>query len=419
LTKGYFYAKLSIKINKTNIMAIQHDIPSLQSPQDLHGSKENFDSQKRQRGKVSVFIGNMLLRRGSHENPFLKQVENEATYPMDIGPAAYAEQLSSEEIVQQMEIDHVVKTAPQLSEQLHDDRPNAITYLTSSGTPRTLTEHEALVETNEYLETAIACADVFDIETAMQLKSLHDNLTFIGQKEYQEAASGIATYWKALLENNPDQQLLVLAGIAKEINSKQPLVKIKSDDYLLDTILTLFSNEEVEQYRGRLITDVSEIKAETADDLKTVLLDDWTISGNQLRVATAAFRDTYPKFASTLEIQLVAGSGNRIAHGLTMVDRNSSADMPMSIPVKAYFKAHDAPGAELSGAHITGAHSSVDYDFETIAQKAAYQAEVAPTLSEEQHVILDAMPPIASIYRPYQQPGFILTQKDRFNLRNK
>jgi len=402
-------------------MTIQHDIPSLQSPVDLRDSKENPDSQKQNkwRDKVGTRIGNMLLRRGDHENPFLKQVENETTYRMDMKPSAYTEQLSPKEIVHRMEIDHVVKTAPQLSEQLRDDRPNAITYMTSGGTPRTLTEHEALVETNEYLETAVACADVFDVEIATQLKSLHDNLTFIGQKEYQEAAGGIASYWKALLENNPDQQLLVLTGIAKELNSKQPLVKIKSDDYLLDTILAQFSDGETDRYRGRLITDVSEITAETADDLKTVLLDDWTISGNQLRVVTATFRNAYPKFASTLEIQLVVGSGDRIAHGLTTIDRDPSANMPMSIPVKAYFKAHDAPGAELSAAHITGAHSSVDYDFETIVQRVSYQAEAASTLSEEQHAILDATPPIASIYRPYQQPGFTLTQKNRFKLQNK
>lgn len=60
--------------------------------------------------------------------------------------------------------------------------------------------------------------------------------------------------------------------------------------------------------------------------------------------------------------------------------------------------------APHSGAHITGAHCSVDYDFS--------QAIAKMTDGKEE------LPALATLLRPYRQPGFELSNVDRLRAVN-
>jgi hypothetical protein len=350
-----------------------------------------------------------------------EQVINERMYSIVIEPRTHAEQLDSAEILARMELDHVVKEAPPLEEQLKETRDNLITYkseLSDDPKEQTIAESIALVELKEYMDEAVEFGDAEGGTLAEEARSLRDTLTFIGEKEYQEAAAGIALYWKALLERNPNQQILALAGVGKTFGEERDSkAKFKSDDYLLDNVLAHFSDEEVEKYKGRLITESSGITAETAKDLRVILLDDWTISGLQLQDAAGDFNMYFPQFASSVEIQLIVASDERVKYGLKKTEYASGRYNVLPVPVRAYFRAHNATyeSSHKSNAHITGAHSTVDYDFRDVINHIQAATRIdSDRIDPGQRVRLQARPALAGIVRTYHAEDAELTQRERF-----
>ncbi len=327
--------------------------------------------------------------------------------------------MDPQEIIERMETDHSVKKAPVFLEQAGDEsRTNQVTYVSNTGSALTtdssgefyedkrvtMTEHEMLAGLRDFLNETIGFSEGKHAmkRTHDYAASLRENLTFIGQKEYQEATKGIADYWKALLEKNPNQQILAVTG---EIDEE----KVKSDQFLLENILQNFTDEEAEKYKGRLIVDLDDITAEEPEDLKIVLLDDWTISGKQLRFVADIIEARFPRFAPCLELQLVVASESRIKQGFT---RNLKVGQPLSdtIPLRAYYAAHHSEYATYGNAHITGFHSSVDYNFENAIQNMLVQPMRLVDGPKDLHV----MPPLTNIVRPYRADDFELTQYKRF-----
>lgn len=305
-----------------------------------------------------------------------------------------------EEIYEQFEHDRCVKPGPRIDEQAADQsRSNTITYVKSReslGTHTssdvynnnlqriTLSEQEALISYVDWLNAA----KVRDPSYKEELEGLERNLTFIGQKEYREAVSSIAAYWKHILNSGARKQIYVLKG-AITTNGK-----VKSDEYMLDQILQNFSNRELKRYRGRLIVRDEDIVSDKPEDLSVVLLDDWTISGGQMQLAARAFLKRHPDSRGCLEIQLIAASKERIALGLEGIEvrHDDYTERSISVPVKAYYMAHHdetAVGVSTRGVRITGAHSSVDYGFEV-------------ALAHHDAVL----PPLANIVRPYRKPQY-------------
>lgn len=323
---------------------------------------------------------------------------------VEIHPAGASDEISPEEVCWRLESEGVVKVAPRLDEQLAgkaEDRSNIITY-----TPRTccipqtftlddlyrgdraeLTEYETLCQ----LDGFFAYVESLNGKYANEAKSMRENLTFIGEKEYKEAAAGIAASWKAALEANTDLQICVIAGEIK-INKNQ----IKSDEYLLDNILANFTEEDWEEYGDRIIVDRDDIANMPKENLRVVLLDDWTISGLQICRVYNSLSGQYPELKDSIEVQLIVASEERIKHGLA-IDWMYSSE---SIPVKAYFLAHDSIEAE-HGAHVTGYHSAVDFDFEvTIKNMVGAARELLGVDGKDIH-----MPPGTNIVRPYRKDG--------------
>jgi hypothetical protein len=310
--------------------------------------------------------------------------------------------------VELLETQNFVAEAPKFADQLTDEtRTNTFTYVktglakwnddpTKYEQQVTLTEHDGLVQLAEFLDTAAAELPNGSQRLIEQAKGIRENLTFIGSKEYQEAAAGLAELWKAHLDSDSALQLCVPTKISERGGKR------KSDIHLFENILSTFSDTELEQYSGRILTDMKDI-TEAPDHTKIILLDDWSISGTQAR---EAYHDMQadPRFAeyrNSLEINLLVSSQDRLENGLktNMWDPNSAV-----IPVKAYFKAHDAAATSTREhkAHVTGIHSSVDFDFEqnigdmvTALRHTAFQKTGT-------NVVDINMPPVTNIVREYR-----------------
>jgi len=210
-----------------------------------------------------------------------------------------------------------------------------------------MTEHEGLLELRGFLKRG------FDELSGSMLK----NLTFIGEKEYAEGAAGLADYWKYYLDSDPEAQLCVTTLISGWFN-------FKSDKYLLERVLEHFTDEELEQYKGRLLVNPKELSA-PKEKVRIVLLDDWTVSGMQMSEAfLSALSIGLDKYADQIEINLLTASLKRIENGLEV--ESSSHSSSWTLPIKAYFLAHSAKGPVLhkeNDAYIGGTHSLVDFEF--------------------------------------------------------
>ena len=331
---------------------------------------------------------------------------------VEIHPAGASDEISPEEVYWRLESEGVVKVAPRLDEQLAgkaEDRSNVITCIAgmnkSLGTDTSndryrryradLTESEVLRQLDTFLAGIIDLGDL-DVSLAADAWYMRENLTFIGEKEYKEAAAGIAASWMASLEADDDLQIYAVAGEIAKLKKATYKNQIKSDEYLLDNILANFTEEDWEKYGDRIIVDRDDIAKMPKENLRVVLLDDWTISGLQICRVYNSLSGQYPELKDSIEVQLIVTSEERIKHGLAASWLRNSE----SIPVKAYFLAHDSIEAE-HGAHITGYHSAVDFDFEvTIKNMVGAARELLGADGKDIH-----MPPGTNIVRPYRKDG--------------
>lgn len=194
-------------------------------------------------------------------------------------------------------------------------------------------------------------------------KGILENLSYIGDKEFREAVHGLGIMWKAYLDEDSSRKLCLLTGVG-ELERYQGTRK--SDDYLREKILESFSDEELAKYSGRIVANVKDLDQAQPENVRVVMLDDWTVSGNQMR-------DTYSKYmenpvfrkyaqAGSVEINLLVASQDRFENGLRI---DSADDLAGSIPVRAYYLSHDAHGTAISEheSHVSGIYSSVNYDF--------------------------------------------------------
>lgn len=331
---------------------------------------------------------------------------------VEIHPAGARDEISPEEVCWRLESEGVVKVAPRLDEQLAgkaEDRSNVITCIAgmnkSLGTDTSndryrryradLTESEVLRQLDTFLAGIIDLGDL-NISLAADAWYMRENLTFIGEKEYREAAAGIAASWVASLEADDDLQIYAVAGEIAKLKKATYKNQIKSDEYLLDNILANFTEGDWEKYGDRIIVDRDDIAKMPKGNLRVVLLDDWTISGWQLGKVYNSLSGQYPELKDSIEVQLIVANEERIKHGLAASWLRNSE----SIPVKAYFLAHDSIEAE-HGAHITGYHSAVDFDFEvTIKNMVGASRKLLGADGKDIHML-----PGTNIVRPYRKYG--------------
>lgn len=221
------------------------------------------------------------------------------------------------------------------------------------------------------------------------ITSMLTSLTFIGENEYKTAAHGIANMWRTYLDRDPKNQIL-LAGSMSGVYGKK-----KSDAYLFDEVMISFNEDEQEHYRDRIVVRPEDITTRPKH-VKMIMLDDWSVSGAQLRRAYKLMRsdERYSPYLSNMEINLLVGTADRLKDGLAVEPKLANSKR---IPVRAYYRAHHAPKAkEEHASHVTGLHSSVDYDFEKEIERMV--------LARNMHTGGDSinMPPLTNIVREYR-----------------
>ncbi|NCU38084.1 hypothetical protein EOL96_03465 [Candidatus Saccharibacteria bacterium] len=373
-----------------------------------------------------VYVAREKMRSESSENNAHRSERRaaELSYYSNSGDSSYRmhaygydERLSDEQVITGLELEHCVKRVAPIRVQATDTSRTGIiecvanrlysigtdgeTLQQGGGDIVRVPEHEALAQ---YIHTMQQLEQLAKETRSAEANYMHDlieNLTFIGEPEYEEATRGIATYWKHLLDTNPALQLYIIKGAISNGG------KTKSDEYMFDRILAYFSDEEMVEYKGRLIIDPNDIASNDPNNIRTILLDDWTISGSQMRAAARIFLSTFPHLLNTLEIQLIAATEERVALGLEGIhalDGTHKITIEQApIAVRAYYMANrlEGPGdARVHGGLITGAHSAVDYGFETTIARSCLQ-----------HTI--SMPPITNIIRPYRTHGYTSTNLER------
>jgi hypothetical protein len=305
-------------------------------------------------------------QRSKEDNPIVPKI------------AESAQTITIGEAVNRLETYGVAKIAPRFSEVVNDEtrtKTFAFTRKRFNGKPpgeeEKLTEIDGLKELQAFLQAAasfegdnrnlLTQREADDLD---QAQSILDNLTFIGDKEYKEGVQALGAYWKQHLNTNPNATLCIISDVAKLERYIGKNAR-KSDEHLRDSILETFSDGELEQYTGRIVSKISDIDPNTPpENVKIILLDDWTVSGRQIRNVYEMIRRQHgvEKYLKRLEINLLVASEGRINDGLSM---DSTDDVAPCIPVKAYWRSHfAAKSTKDHKSHVTGLHSSVNYDYQ-------------------------------------------------------
>lgn len=347
-----------------------------------------------------------------------------------------ADHLSAEKVAaQRFETQGFVRPSIDLADQILDvSRTNVLTtgryetpLVSNLGIEKkesSKTEQEALIGLHEFLKTAGQNPDVVGEENTAIAASMVDSLAFIGKEELDEASAGFAEYFKKQLDDDENLQIITYVGfqsggVARDGKSR------KSDGYILEKVVAHFSDDEIQRYGDRFTTDIQD--ASDAYRTKVVMLDDWAVSGTQLRQADSDLRYSLEKDRiDETEACLVVASEDRIKNGLT-----TYGDKPLKI--KAYFKSKDpkvksdmASALTVEGdsypGYVTGAHSSSDFNFDRrIAHMVASATEAKEAGVEVPEVLL-SMPGGTMIDRPYRlkPDADRYPNLDRFNkLHNK
>ena len=259
-------------------------------------------------------------------------------------------------VAEQLDANGFVKQAPRFSEQVADS--SRTNLFRSARSPQQITEHQGLVELDSYLKNVSETPGLPNYKMAKKADLMRKNLNFIGDKEYNEGAKGLADSWKSFLEADPKNQIAVSTNISNSSSY------VKSDKALFEKVLGNFSDEERAKYSGRIVSNPSALTADP-QNAKIVMLDDWTISGQQMKSAAAKLMDdpATAKYAGQIEVNLVIASPKHLEGGLTVYTDEGDK---RTLPVKSYYRAWESPKSAnyAAGAHITGTHSSVDYDFD-------------------------------------------------------
>jgi len=315
-----------------------------------------------------------------HQNSTLERPQHQLGEYSSIMVAGGEASHADSEVVTDWESQHFVKEAPRFEDQLKDWTRTTLFQAASNGQKsykqvnadpaisiERSTEIEGLRQLNGFLTGFIKYKEQWHepgkepSPTVAKAMDMLENMTFIGEQEFREAASAIGLTWKAYLDADPARKLCVWT-ITDNLGETDYQ---KSGGYLRNKILETFSDQDLERYSGRLVSEPEDLDADP-DNAKIVLLDDWVLSGRQMRTAFGKLSHesgTFYRFfkAGSVEMNLITASRDRIENGLLIDPAKDDGD---TIPVKAYFMAHHAETAHPAhNSYISGMHSVANYGF--------------------------------------------------------
>lgn len=324
--------------------------------------------------------------------------------------------VSPVEVVSRLESQGFVRRAPRFAEVRKDgSRANIFRYDGQSSFDtredrgralRQMTEHEGLQELGGFLDTFIARAgqpraQVKDSRfkyLAEQAKSMRANLTFIGTPEFDEAAAGLASYWKAFLDGDPDRQICLPISASElwRYRSGNEGAVDKSDSLVKAEILKHLEGEGGQDYAGRIITSIEDISAAPAN-VKVIVVDDWMVSGRQVQSVCDKLltNPVLRPYADSVEVDLLAAPRHFVEEGVWAGYVGGS----QRVPVRAYYEAYSSARRREPdpNCHITGLHSSVNFGFADILELMVEVLNGQNGRGQAQR----QLPALASVYRPY------------------
>jgi hypothetical protein len=272
-----------------------------------------------------------------------------------------------------------------------------------------MSEDEGVSRLGTFLQSYVTAAEGHEspedpslIETA---KDMLENLTYIGERELDQATTEIADEWKAYLDNNPDAKLYMAA---------RPM---KSSTYILDRVLGHMGELEAYKDRLRFIDELTryygqdEQPPSVPDKHRVIMIDDWIGTGRQLSQVYAedidiAWRNAGHDEPLHTEIQLIAATDEQAQQGLT----THNMSWGVHLPIKAVYRSRKTEGGSP---FITGMHSSTDDFFEIPI------GNMVKSLRQNHGQIDVVMPPLTNIARPYRSMDYKGMNIDRLhNLQN-
>lgn len=386
----------------------QQPIPPAISSAEIEPLHNQLSALVNAAPSADTLVGELVLA----ENGAAPEEIKVASHVNEALPLA-TEPVSAREVAHRFETEGVVKQAPRFSDQILDDsrtapfcyvKPKSTTYklLTpkhDTGRPKvdgSITEINGLRELHSFLTGFLSYkGDRVRMDRGSKSKSVMqqlveqsrdmlENLTFIGESELDEAVQGIGAYWKAYLDEDPERKICVMATV-NSLSRYRGLKK--SDSFIRDRILDTFTDEELEHYSGRIVGGLSGMAGVPRDKGRIILLDDWSISGRQMR-ETYERLSKHPRFrafaqAGGVEVNQLVASADRIQNGLPLDPTDESRG---SLRMRAYFQAHFAKTAFAAHrSYVTGLHSPVNYGFgdacKDISKKSRGRFRSAPRLA--------------------------------------
>jgi len=324
-------------------------------------------------------------------------------------------------IIETMELQNYVRQPPRLEDQAKDtSRQNKVAYyLDVTKPPVEVSEHDAITDFQYALDTVLIHKDLTP-DDRHNLEDIRDNLTFMGEKEVVEATRGIGIMWKDYLDQDPDNKLFVVTVDKPDENG----LPTKSGPYIVGRILDSFTDEEQARYKGRILDTVEAVVASNIkpDNLRTIVADDSTISGSQMRMRIRELVQTpeLKPYMTEAHIQspladkdgattqwITTGRAfhaveiNLLAAHKAQIDTGLDVDGTM-VPLKAYYQTHATNGQKIRmtgvAARTTFSYASADYGFRDVIQDAVGHS--------------DSRLPLTEIKRPYRgaQPWVVIEE---------
>ena len=293
-------------------------------------------------------------------------------------------------------------TPPDLTLQARDtSRNNPVTYVVDDGymgtrtsdprfrkMRRETTEYKAL---NEFLYFMKMVEPYVPDHIKDDARELRNELVFLGMSELHFAATALAKRLRYHLEvdNKP-----VYIDVGNSLSQCRVKNEMKSSQYILSLVLSKFPDDEFEEYEGRL--KVYGGRGEIDKSSKVLFLDDWIISGDQVKKRIAGFGVDNDPESHEASVLVMAASSNYIDNGIGADSLWGEA----TYPVEAYYRLKNDHN-DWGVSRVTGIHSSTDSTFGCEVDDIAYRAIEGGILKGERIDRL-TLPALVNIVRPYR-----------------
>lgn len=250
------------------------------------------------------------------------------------------------------------------------------------------TEYEAINDFVQFIETTKHYLPDYMENCA---KELIDELAFLGMSELHFAATALAKRLRHHLEvdNKP-----VYVDVGNSLSQCRVKNEMKSSQYILSLVLSKFPDDEFEEYKGRL--KVYGGRGEIGKSSKILFLDDWIISGDQVKERIAGFEVDNDPESHEASVLVMAASGDYLDGSISAYSQYGGA----TYPVEACYVLKNSPDAG-GMSRVTGIHSSTDNTF-------GYEVDGIACCAIEERILkgerIDrlTLPALVNIVRPYR-----------------